>query len=1070
MKATSCLLFLMHALIAPGQAKPDSLIPLPPLHTITPSSDRNYTIHYRPHLPVKSISRRLGLSEAEATINYFDGLGRCIQTVETGATPARLDLIKPVIPDFCNRQGVKDYIPYQGTTDKGLYTKNAQEAQNNYYAGIFGQTQGDACAYTEKRYEQSGAARLIESSRPGNAFRLSAGHTLRYSYALNTANEVRIYTYDNGSLNGTGYYPSGYLYKQETTDEDNRRKVTFTDHRGNTVLERLCISSGNTLDTYYIYDTFGRPVCIIPPALGGKAVLTASEIAAYCYRYAYDKRGNVTERSLPGLAPEKITYNDAGLPVARDQDNRHFTTTYDSHNRLLNEYYRYANGNSITVLQRAYDTYPSVTGLAFTAITGYDPSYDTRTNGLLTYEKERILDGSTEKQAGISPHYIERCFYYDKKGRIIQQVEKNHLGGTSRYSYAYDFVGNITAEREEHTVGNETTTIEKRNTYDHASRLLSAKIFLNGAYRGKVGYGYDAPGQLTKRSYGEDILTEQISYDIQGRTTSRESPLFRIGLRYEKPLKAAPRYAGDIAEWTCSYMTEPEQTYTFNYDGAGRFTGGNHYENGVLVNKYAEQGIAYDKNGNILSLKRFNNGALVDNLTYTYSGNRLSSLTEAATPATGDIYLHQNAATATYDYDGYGNLIKDSRKNLNFEYNILNLIHSVKQGTGLQAEYEYAYTGSKLRVTASDGKGYAYLGSLVYMCTGSSYIFECGIFGEGTVDGSGICYHLKDHLGSIRAVIDGNGKLLEANDYYAFGQRQPRSELPQLAANRFKYNGKELQTVGNLGFLDYGARMYDAPLGRWFNADPLCEKYYSLSPYVYCGNSPIRHIDPDGMDYWSTNDPDLIAALIASINEGNETHDFSRWHHATDAEFTGRLTYNDKTHKYYTYYTTEINGISSVIGLSFNANILPGVNILGYEGAIVSRPISGFWEYLGYYSGLSGYDEYSDGLLTWKVNTEGRITGIQPKGGIAPTPGLKSGAKYLKGLGRVGGNFHKATKGGASIKETVLKAIGKNKYMKSVGRNPNIRKCKDGYLYLEGTGPFKGKTYKTDLLFKDFFD
>ena len=216
-----------------------------------------------------------------------------------------------------------------------------------------------------------------------------------------------------------------------------------------------------------------------------------------------------------------------------------------------------------------------------------------------------------------------------------------------------------------------------------------------------------APGQLTKRSYGEDILTEQISYDIQGRTTSRESPLFRIGLRYEKPLKATPRYAGDIAEWTCSYRTEPEQTYTFNYDGAGRFTGGNHYENGVLVNKYAEQGITYDKNGNILSLKRFNNGALVDNLTYTYSGNRLSSLTEAATPATGDIYLRQNAATATYDYDGYGNLIKDSRKNLNFEYNILNLIHSVKQGTGLQAEYEYTYTGSKLRVTASDGKGAA---------------------------------------------------------------------------------------------------------------------------------------------------------------------------------------------------------------------------------------------------------------------------------------------------------------------------------------------------------------------------
>lgn len=859
MKTTSCLLLLMYALIAPGQAKLDTLIPLPPLHTITPSSDRNYIIHYRPHLPVTSISRRLGLSEAEATINYFDGLGRCIQTVETGATPARLDLIKPVIPDFCNRQDVKEYIPYQGTTDKGVYTQNAQVAQNNYYAGIFGPAGGDACAYAERRYEQSGAARLTESSRPGNAFRLSAGHTLRYTYALNTANEVRIYTYDNGTLNSTGYYPAGYLYKQETTDEDNGRRMTFTDHRGNTVLERRCISSGNTLDTYYIYDSFGRPLCIIPPALGGKASVSAAELAAYCYRYAYDKRGNVTERSLPGIAPEKITYNDAGMPVARDQDNRHFTTNYDSHNRLLNEYYRYANGNSITVLQRTYDTYPSVTGLAFAAITGYDLSYDTRTTGLLTYEKERILDGSTETETGITPRYIERCFYYDKKGRIIQQTEKNHLGGISRYSYAYDFVGNITAQREEHDVAGLKTTLEKRNTYDHASRLLSAKIYLNGAYRGKVGYGYDAPGQLTKRSYSEDILTEQISYDIQGRTTSQGSTLFRIGLRYENPLKATPRYAGDIAEWTCSYHTMPEQTYTFNYDGAGRFTGGNHYENGALVNKYAEQGIAYDKNGNILSLKRFNNGALVDNLTYTYSGNRLSSLTEAATPATGDIHPRQNAATATYDYDVYGNLTKDNRKNLNFEYNILNLIHSVKQGTGLQAEYEYAYTGSKLRVTASDGKGYAYLGSLVYMCTGSSYIFEYGIFGEGTVDGSGIRYHLKDHLGSIRAVIDGNGKLLEANDYYAFGQRQPRSELPQLAANRFKYNGKELQTVGNLAFLDYGARMYDAPLGRWFNVDPLCEKYYSLSPYVYCGNSPIGNIDLRG---------DSITTVVTATENG----------------------------------------------------------------------------------------------------------------------------------------------------------------------------------------------------------
>ena len=164
------------------------------------------------------------------------------------------------------------------------------------------------------------------------------------------------------------------------------------------------------------------------------------------------------------------------------------------------------------------------------------------------------------------------------------------------------------------------------------------------------------------------------------------------------------------------------------------------------------------------------------------------------------------------------------------------------------AGYEYSYGGVKLKVWDSDGNGYAYVGNLVYRLTGSSFVFESGLFGEGVVSGSGICYHLKDHLGSIRAIVDGSGRLLEENDYYAFGHRHPRSEQAQFSANRFKYNGKELQTVGGLGYLDYGARMYDQSLGRWFTTDPLSEKYYGLSPYVYCGNNPLRYVDPDGRD------------------------------------------------------------------------------------------------------------------------------------------------------------------------------------------------------------------------------
>ena len=63
----------------------------------------------------------------------------------------------------------------------------------------------------------------------------------------------------------------------------------------------------------------------------------------------------------------------------------------------------------------------------------------------------------------------------------------------------------------------------------------------------------------------------------------------------------------------------------------------------------------------------------------------------------------------------------------------------------------------------------------------------------------------------------------------------------------YKYNGKELDTMHGLDTYDYGARQYDPILGRWDRVDPLCEKYYDVSPYAYCANNPVRYIDPDGM-------------------------------------------------------------------------------------------------------------------------------------------------------------------------------------------------------------------------------
>ena len=104
-------------------------------------------------------------------------------------------------------------------------------------------------------------------------------------------------------------------------------------------------------------------------------------------------------------------------------------------------------------------------------------------------------------------------------------------------------------------------------------------------------------------------------------------------------------------------------------------------------------------------------------------------------------------------------------------------------------------------------------------------------------------YYLKDHQGNNRVVINANGgDAVEVNHYYPFGSLFSTSTNVQ----PYKYNGKELDTKKGLNWYDYGARHYDAVLGRFTTVDPLAEKYYPTSIYAYCINNPVRYIDPDG--------------------------------------------------------------------------------------------------------------------------------------------------------------------------------------------------------------------------------
>ena len=106
-------------------------------------------------------------------------------------------------------------------------------------------------------------------------------------------------------------------------------------------------------------------------------------------------------------------------------------------------------------------------------------------------------------------------------------------------------------------------------------------------------------------------------------------------------------------------------------------------------------------------------------------------------------------------------------------------------------------------------------------------------------------YYLQDHLGNNRVVIDEHGQVEQVNHYYAFGGLM--GESTGGGAQSYKYNGKELDHMHGLDWYDYGARHYDAVLGRWMCVDPLAEKYVSISPYSYCKSSPMNYIDEKGL-------------------------------------------------------------------------------------------------------------------------------------------------------------------------------------------------------------------------------
>ncbi|MFV0546262.1 MAG: RHS repeat domain-containing protein [Bacteroides sp.] len=200
-----------------------------------------------------------------------------------------------------------------------------------------------------------------------------------------------------------------------------------------------------------------------------------------------------------------------------------------------------------------------------------------------------------------------------------------------------------------------------------------------------------------------------------------------------------------------------------------------------------------------------------------------------------------------YIYDQNGSLTKDSNKGLNFiSYNSLHLPMSLDITNSFGSatnNYTYSVDSKKLKVEMKFGnqtKTTDYVGNMIYENGALKRILVDG----GYVENGQYHFYIQDHLGNNRVVAKVDGTVIQTN-YYPFGMTFMEDDTHDTKAQPYKYNGKEFDGERGLNVYDYSARYMDPALGRFMTVDPLSEKYYSISPYAYCGNNPVKYVDPE---------------------------------------------------------------------------------------------------------------------------------------------------------------------------------------------------------------------------------
>ena len=809
-------------------------------------------------------------------VSYGDGFGGVSQKIHVGITPQGKDLTESYeYNSLGNLQSRTLPVPVLSEGTSGNYKQILKSAQEYY---------GHSNVCSRFAYEASHRSLLLKEFGVGDEW---TGKAVSKKYSCNLesipAQRCKRYLVSAGGelVESDSPYADGGLRGIRSEDEDGNMHWEFYNSENQLVLSRI-LDGDTFFDTYFVYDEYGNLVFVLPPGYQDHPDL---DLYAYIYRYDYLDR--LVYKKLPGCAPSYLIYDAAHrLVFSQDGCQRNDSLwsffVYDVYGRVVVEG---ECSNSDKHVRTAGETVvlgtlmEGDTGLAYSGyqssfdlvdpcvyVVNYYDTYDFRTrNGFSAYNFPEGTVSATGNLTGSilcthgSSGFIYSADYYDINKRIVKSLSSRVNGGMDTYATEYSFQGRPLSVLHTHTDSSGYSLTERYTyTYDHSSRLTRVSHqYDNNPSVLLLEHTYDELGRLQTDKLDNGIYATDYAYNIRNWLTGIEGGKFSQSLHYTDGL-GVPCYNGNISSmtWKSGAGATP-RGYKFSYDRLGRLTDAEYGEGpslSVNTNRFNEQVTGYDKMGNILGLKRYGQTSatgydVIDDLSLSYAGNRLKKVTDrSTTPAFNNGFEFKDGIDlpTEYEYDENGNLTKDlNKKKTAIQYNCLNLPSRVMFANGNSISYLYDAAGRKLRtvhVLEGDSVTTDYCGNVVYE-NGVPQILLTEVGYVSLTDGK-YHYYLKDHQGNNRVVVDEEGTVEEVNDYYAFGGLMSTSS--RQSVQPYKYNGKELDRKGGLDWYDYGARYYDAALGRWHVVDPMAEEYYSLSPYVYCNNNPICNRDEEG--------------------------------------------------------------------------------------------------------------------------------------------------------------------------------------------------------------------------------